>query len=69
MQTKKPVPLKTLKIILSALLLISLLNSCEKKLTVTQGGGADEVSDYVIVGDELTLSDNGADAVTYTKVN
>jgi len=69
MQTKKPVPLKTLKLILSALLLISLLNSCEKKLTVTQGGGADEVSDYNINGNELTLSDNGVDAVTYIKAD
>ena len=41
----------------------------ETKITVSQAGRDDEVSDYVIVGDKLTLSDNGADAMTYTKVN
>ena len=41
----------------------------ETKITVSQSGGQDEVSDYVINENKLTLSDNGADAVTFTKVN
>ena len=41
----------------------------DTKLTVKQAGGQDEISDYVINGNELTLSDNDADALTFTKVN
>ena len=41
----------------------------DTKLTVKKDGGQDEISDYVINGNKLTLSDNGADAVTFTKVN
>ncbi len=41
----------------------------DTKLTVKKNGGQDEVSDYVINGNKLTLSENGADAVTFTKVN
>ena len=41
----------------------------DTKLTVKKNGGQDEISDYVINGNKLTLSDNGADAVTFTKVN
>jgi len=40
----------------------------DTKLTVRQSGGQDEISDYTIIGNELTLSDNGVDAVTYTRV-
>ena len=122
--------MKTLKLVLSAILIVTILNSCEKeeevtnpfvgtwetteitavgsvvvtinfrsdmtmtftfittingasntvsndytysytdiKLTVMKAGGQDEISDYVINGNKLTLSDNGADAVTFTKVN
>ena len=122
--------MKTLKLVLSAILIVTILNSCEKeeevtnpfvgtwetteitavgsvvvtlifrtdmtltyifittingasntvsndytysytdtKLTVKKDGGQDEISDYVINGNKLTLSDNGADAVTFTKVN
>ena len=122
--------MRTLKLILSALVLITLLNSCEKeeetnnpfigtwetteitvvgsvvaritfradmnltytfvttvngvpttvsndynysytdtKLTVSQAGQEDEVSDYTISEDELTLSENGGSAITFTKVN
>lgn len=41
----------------------------DTKLTVSQAGKEDEVSDYTISGDELTLSENGGSAVTFTKVN
>ena len=41
----------------------------DTKIIVSQAGTPDEVSDYIINGDELTLSDNGADEVTYTKTN
>ena len=40
----------------------------ETEITVSQAGGQDEVSDYVINGNELTLSENGTDAITFTKV-
>jgi len=122
--------MKTLKLVLSAILIVTILNSCEKeeedtnpfigtwetteitavgsvvvtlifrtdmtliytfvttingasntvsndytysytdtKLTVKKNGGQDEISDYVINGNKLTLSDNGADAISFTKVN
>ena len=41
----------------------------DTKITVRQAGGQDEASDYVINGNKLTLSENGANAVTFTKVN
>ena len=122
--------MKTLKLVLSAILIVTILNSCEKeeedtnpfigtwetteitalgsvvvtmnfrsdmtmtftfittingasntvtndytysytdtKLTVKEEGEPEEVSDYVVIGDKLTLSDNGMDAVIFTKVN
>ena len=41
----------------------------DTKLTVSKDGEPDEISDYVINGSNLTLSDNGADALTFTKVD
>lgn len=41
----------------------------DTRITVSQAGGQDEVSDYVIVGNKLTLSDNGTNSVTYTKAD
>ena len=40
----------------------------DTKITVSQAGRDDEVSDYVIVGNELSLSDNGTDIMTFTKI-
>ncbi len=41
----------------------------DTKLAVKEEGEPEEVSDYVITGNELTISDNGADAITFTRVN